>query len=477
MVLATKQTSEVRRVVFSSYLGSTIEFYDFLLYGTAAALVFPAVFFSGLDPLTSVLFSFGTFAAGYLARPVGGVLFGHFGDRIGRKRMLVVTMFLMGVASFLIGLIPSAAVIGGWSAVLLITLRVVQGIAVGGEWGGAALMALEHSGGARRGLAASFVNAGAPSGAVLGSLMMGLFALLPPDQFLSWGWRIPFLISAILLVIGLWVRSSVTESPVFLQAMAEIEARAKADIETRAMADIEVRANADNETRAMADNETRANAGVETGATRKPTGLPLLSVLRRPRALILTTFGAGAAFAFQVGMATFAQTYAVSHGTSRPTVLLGFSVASFLAIFAVIGAGWLSDRFGRRPVLLTGAVGWGLLAFPLFGLWGSGNGLLVFTGFALGLGLQSLMYGPLGAFISEQFGTGARYTGASLGYQLATLIGGGFTPAILASLYAGTGGTRITPVATYLIAAATVSAIAVLLIREGRRHDLTTVTH
>ncbi|BEL03663.1 MFS transporter [Actinoplanes sichuanensis] len=433
MDLATKETSEVRRVVFSSYLGSTIEFYDFLLYGTAAALVFPAVFFSGLDPLTSVLFSFGTFAAGYLARPVGGILFGHFGDRIGRKRMLVVTMFLMGVASFLIGLIPSAAVIGGWSAVLLITLRVVQGIAVGGEWGGAALMALEHSGGSRRGLAASFVNAGAPSGAVLGSLMLGLFSLLPPDQFLSWGWRIPFLMSAILLVIGLWVRASVSESPVFLRALDE--------------------------------------------AARKPPSLPILSVLRRPRALILTTFGAGAAFAFQVGMATFAQTYAVSHGTARPSVLLGFSVASFLAIFAVIGAGWLSDRFGRRPVLLAGAIGWGLLAFPLFKLWGSGNGLLVFTGFAVGLGLQSLMYGPLGAFISEQFGTGARYTGASLGYQLATLIGGGFTPAILASLYAGTGGTTITPVATYLIIAAAVSAIAVVLIREGRRHDLTTVTH
>ncbi|GIE80632.1 hypothetical protein Aph02nite_65820 [Actinoplanes philippinensis] len=158
-------------------------------------------------------------------------------------------------------------------------------------------------------------------------------------------------------------------------------------------------------------------------------------------------------------------------------MLLGFSVASFLAIFAVVGAGRLSDRFGRRPVLLAGAIGWALPAFPLFTLWGSGDGLLVFTGFAVGLGLQSLMYGPLGAFISEQFGTSARHTGASLGYQLATLLGGGFTPAILASLYAGTGGTGITPVATYLIAAAAASAVAVLLIREGRRHDLTTVSH
>jgi len=215
--------AEYRRVLFSSYLGTTIEFYDFLLYGTAAAVVFPAVFFSGLDEFTAVLFSLGTFAAGYVARPLGGVIFGHYGDRIGRKKMLVVTMLVMGVASFLIGLVPSAAMIGGWAAVILVLLRVAQGIAVGGEWGGASLMALEHSGGEGRGLAASFVNAGAPSGAVLGSLMLGLFSLLPQEQFLSWGWRIPFLLSAVLLGLGLWVRSQVSESPVFQAALAKAE--------------------------------------------------------------------------------------------------------------------------------------------------------------------------------------------------------------------------------------------------------------
>ena len=240
--------AEYRRVLFSSYLGTTIEFYDFLLYGTAAAVVFPAVFFSGLDEFTAVLFSLGTFAAGYVARPLGGVIFGHYGDRIGRKKMLVVTMLVMGVASFLIGLVPSAAMIGGWAAVILVLLRVAQGIAVGGEWGGASLMALEHSGGEGRGLAASFVNAGAPSGAVLGSLMLGLFSLLPQEQFLSWGWRIPFLLSAVLLGLGLWVRSQVSESPVFQAALAKAE---------------------------------------EQERTKEP--LPLLSVLRRPKALILTT--------------------------------------------------------------------------------------------------------------------------------------------------------------------------------------------
>jgi MFS family permease len=427
--------SDYRRVLFSSYLGTTIEFYDFLLYGTAAAIVFPAVFFSGLDPFTAVVFSFGTFAAGYLARPLGGIVFGHFGDRLGRKKMLVITMLVMGVASFLIGLVPSAAAIGGWAAVILVLLRVAQGIAVGGEWGGAALMALEHADGDRRGFAASFGNAGAPSGAVLGSLMLGLFSLLPQEQFLSWGWRVPFLLSALLLGLGLWVRSQVSESPIFQQALAEADAQER---------------------------------------TREP--LPLLSVLRRPKALILTTLGAGAAFAFQVTMATFAQSYALQHGATRPTLLLGYAVASFLAIFGVLLAGRLSDRFGRRPVLVVGTLAWSALAFPMFALWGSGNALLITLGFVIGLQLQSLIYGPLGAFISEQFGTKARYTGASLGYQLATLLGGGFTPTILATLARNNHG-DITTVAWFLIAMGVLSTVAVLVIREGRHNDLNTVQH
>jgi MFS family permease len=231
------------------------------------------------------------------------------------------------------------------------------------------------------------------------------------------------------------VRSRVSESPVFQQALTEGDAQERA---------------------------------------REP--LPLWSVLRRPKALILTTLGAGAAFAFQVTMATFAQSYALQHGATRPKVLLGYAVASFLAIFGVLLAGRLSDRFGRRPVLVAGTVAFSVLTFPMFAMWGSGNALLIMLGFVIGLQLQSLIYGPLGAFISEQFGTKARYTGASLGYQLATLLGGGFTPGILAALAKGSGG-QITSVAWFLIVMGVVSTAAILVIREGRHYDLTTVQH
>jgi len=432
--LAVDRKREMRRVIFSSYLGSAVEFYDFLLYGTAAALVFPAVFFSGLDAFTSVIFSFATFAAGYLARPLGGVIFGHFGDRLGRKKMLVLTMLIMGAASFLIGLVPSASVIGPWGAIILVLLRICQGIAVGGEWGGAALMALEHSDSTKRGFSASFVNAGAPSGALLGSLMMGLFALLPQDQFFAWGWRIPFLFSGVLLVIGMYVRSRVTESPVFKEAIAKAEAQK---------------------------------------TVKQP--LPLWAVLRRPKALILVMLGAGAAFGFQVTMATFAQTYAVEFGgISRSSILFAYSVASFLGIFAVIYAGRLSDRFGRKPVILTGIALFSAFLAPFFGWWGSGNVLLVFLGFFLALQFHGLIYGPLAAFISEQFGTKSRYTGASLGYQLATLLGAGFTPGLLATLFKNSGGS-ITPVVLFLVGMGVISIIAVLLTRESRNNDLATI--
>lgn len=418
---------EFRRVVLSSYLGSTIEFYDFLLYATAASLVFGPVFFANLDPLAAVVASYGTFAAGYIARPLGGALFGHFGDRLGRKRMLVVSMTVMGVASFLIGLVPPPAMIGSWGAILLVLLRMCQGIAVGGEWGGAALMSLEHSTGNRRGFAASFTNAGAPSGAVLGTAMMALFSSLPTEQFLAWGWRVPFLFSALLLVVGLFVRARVAESPLFEQAMAE-------------------------------------------PAEKKPR-IPLLEVLRRPKNLVLTMFGCGGSFAMQILFATFAITYATSHGADRQTALLCFGVASFTQVFTVLAFGRLSDSVGRRPVMIGGLVIFAVLLYPIFGWLASGNGLLILAAFLIGLTCHAMTYGPMAAFISEQFGTSSRYTGASLGYQLATLVGAGLTPIVLASIHASFSG-HITPVVGFLVAVSLVSACFILITRESRNNDL-----
>ncbi|MDN5912713.1 MAG: MFS transporter, partial [Yaniella sp.] len=310
-----QKKKESRRVILSSYLGSSIEFYDFLLYASASALVFPTVFFSDLDPLAGTIASYGTFAAGYLARPLGGAIFGHFGDKLGRKKMLVLSMFIMGIASTLIGLVPSAEMIGSWGAVILVMLRMFQGIAVGGEWGGAALMALEHSEKGRRGFAASFTNAGAPTGAALGTFVLGTFAaVLPQEEFLSWGWRVPFLLSFVLLVIGMIVRSKITESPIFLAAL-----------------------------------EKEKNEPVK--AKKK---LPIVEVLRRPKALILTMLAGASGFALQVLLSTFSVSYATEFGAERSSVLYAFAFASVASIFFVIYFAHISDRFGRRPVMLVG---------------------------------------------------------------------------------------------------------------------------
>jgi MFS family permease len=424
---------EARTVILSSYLGSTIEFYDFLLYATAAAVAFPKVFFAGTDEWVGVVAAYATFAAGYVARPLGGVIFGHFGDRIGRKGMLIVSMAMMGIASTLIGLIPGASVIGPWGAVLLVVLRVCQGIAVGGEWGGAALMALEHSDPKRRGFAASFVNAGAPTGAVLGTVVMGIFSALPQDAFLAWGWRVPFLLSFVLLIVGMFVRLRVSESPIFAEAVAKEGAQ---------------------------------------GAKRK---IPLVEVLRRPKALIMIMFAGAAGFGLQVVLPTFSVTYAVSKGAPQQGVLYAFAGASAISILFVLLGGRLSDRFGRRPVMVAGLALFIAYLFPMFGMLGSGNVGLIFLAFTVALILHSSLYGPLAAFVSEQFGTTNRYTGAAVGYQLATLIGAGFTPGILAGLYKDSG-QSIVPVVVFLSVMALVSIVFILLTRESKNNDLTTVS-
>ncbi|WP_284983692.1 MFS transporter [Arthrobacter sp. efr-133-TYG-118] len=438
MDVATRR-KEARTVIASSYLGSTIEYYDFLLYATAAAVVFPKVFFSGMDDWVGVVAAYGTFAAGYVARPLGGVIFGHFGDKLGRKGMLIVSMLVMGLASALIGLVPGASVAGPWGAVMLVVLRVFQGIAVGGEWGGAALMALEHSESGKRGFAASFVNAGAPSGAVLGTLIMGAFSALPNSQFLAWGWRVPFLLSFVLLAVGMFVRLKVSESPIF-----------KAAIEQERMA-----RNADNR------------------AAAKPV-IPLLQVLRRPKTLIFTMLAGAAGFALQVVLATFAVTFAVSKGADRQGVLYAFAAASFISIAFVVLGGRLSDKLGRRPVMIGGLVLFIAYLIPMFQLLSSNNILLVFVAFTVGLMIHSTLFGPLAAFVSEQFGTTSRYTGASLGYQLATLLGAGFTPGIVAQIFKDSG-QNTGSVVFYLATMSVVSIIFILLTREPKNNDLQTV--
>jgi MFS family permease len=431
-VSTAAKRKEARTVIMSSYLGSTIEFYDFLLYATAAAVAFPKVFFSGTDEWVGVVAAYATFAAGYVARPLGGVIFGHFGDRIGRKGMLIVSMAMMGIASTLIGLIPGASVIGPWGAVILVLLRVCQGIAVGGEWGGAALMALEHSDPKRRGFAASFVNAGAPTGSVLGTVVMGAFSALPQDAFLAWGWRVPFLLSFVLLIVGMFVRLRVSESTIFAEAVAK------------------------------------------EAAVSPKRKIPLVEVLRRPKALLMIMFAGAAGFGLQVVLPTFSVTYAVSKGAPQQGVLYAFAGASALSIAFVLLGGRLSDRLGRRPVMVTGLALFVVYLFPMFGLLGIGNVALVFLAFAIALVLHSSLYGPLAAFVSEQFGTTTRYTGAAVGYQLATLIGAGFTPGIVAALYKDSG-QSIVPVVVFLAGMSLVSIVFILLTRETRNNDLSTI--
>ncbi|WP_240777063.1 MFS transporter [Nonomuraea basaltis] len=425
---------QLRRAVASSFIGSVIEYYDFLLYATASAVVFSKVFFSNLDPLVATVASLGTFATGYLARPIGGVVFGHFGDRLGRKRMLVMTMVLMGVASFLIGVLPTYEQAGVLAPIALVLLRIVQGVAVGGEWGGAVLMSAEHATGhatARRGLWASFTNAGAPFGMVLSTgALSGTAAVLGNDAFLAWGWRVPFLISIVLLAIGLFVRTRVEETPVFSAALKEKVSRA-----------------------------------------------PLMDVLRdQPRTLLLGVGVGLAAFVAQGTLTTFLIAYGVQSGFERQTVLNGLTLSSGLAVVGILGWSALSDRVGRRPVVITGALIMAVYAFVLFPLVDSGSAALLTIALILGQSIiHPLMYGPLAALYTELFSTRSRYTGASLGYQLAGL-GAGLAPVLFAQIMASSGGGGTFIVSAVIAAACLLAVACTLALKETSRGDLTADT-
>ncbi|MFC9933724.1 MFS transporter [Glutamicibacter sp. NPDC127525] len=420
-------TKESRRALISSFLGSTVEYYDFLLYGSAAGLVFPHLFFSDeMDPTLGMVLSFVILLAGYATRPIGGVLFGHFGDRFGRKNMLFITLMMMGLVSVGIGLMPTYDTIGFAAPLMLVLLRVIQGLAVGGEWAGATLMAAEHVQEKNRGLAASIAVTGGPTGSVLATLILGLFAGLPQEQFLSWGWRIPFLLSAALVIIGLYMRYRVTESPDFVEAQ-------------------------------------------KSGKIH--TGVPIVRVLTQyPLSSLYGILAAAGPLFMQSLLAIFMVPYVVESGAvDRQQALMMLTASSFVHIFAIPFFAGLSDRFGRRPVMMVGAGISIALVFPMFALFNSGSFWLIALAFMVGNPIiQASMYGPIGAFLAEKFDTQDRYTGVSLTFQLGSLVGAGTAPLMATWLINLGNGGGTSNIAWYFILLIVLAGLSVYLSKETR---------
>ena len=425
------QRTSINQVALSGLIGATVEWYDFFLYGTAAALVFGQLFFPSSDPLVGTIAAFGSFAFGYLSRPIGAVVFGHYGDKIGRKTMLILTLLIMGIATFLIGLLPTYDTIGVWAPILLLVLRFFQGIGLGGEWGGAVLLAVEHSPRNKRGFYGSLIQIGAPAGLLLGTGAFLIVSNLPEEQFLSWGWRVPFLVSVLLIGVGLFIRLKILETPAFSQVK-------------------------------------------ESGTEAR---MPMVEVFRDYPKNVLLTMGArlSEGQVFNI-FAVFAITYATTQlELTRSTVLYGVLIGAAVECLTLPVFGAFADRFGRRPVYMGGAAFCALFAFPFFWLFDTGNTVLIWLALALGFAIgHSAMWGPQASFFSEAFGTRVRYSGTSFVYQFSGIASSALTPLIATALLGWAGGSPWL-VVVFVIVYAAISFISTYLARETYRDEISEV--
>jgi len=422
-------TQSLRQVALASFIGTTIEWYDFFLYGTAAALVFDKLFFPSVSPTIGTLAAFATFGVGFAARPVGGIVFGHFGDRVGRKSMLVISLLIMGLATAAIGILPTYASIGIAAPIALVVLRLAQGLGVGGEWGGAVLMSVEHAPKGKRGLYGSFPQMGVPAGLLLSTLVFAFMQSATTEAaFLSWGWRIPFLFSILLVGVGLFIRMRIMESPTFQQ--------------------------------------------VKDTGTEAPK--PIVDVVKTHPREVLVAMGMriaenGVFYIFTVFVLAYAED---TLKLGKSTMLTGVGIAAAVGLVTVPLWGSLSDRFGRKKLYMAGAVFSTLFAFPFFAMVDTKETVLVWLAMVLGVNVgHDLMYGPQAAFYSEMFGTRVRYSGASLGYQLASVLSGGFAPLIAAALLAANHDDP-TLVAIYMVVMGVITIVATAFARETYRDSL-----
>jgi MFS family permease len=418
--------AQLRRAVIASTVGTTIEWYDFLLYGQMAALVFAKLYFPSSAPLTGVLQAFAVFAVGFAARPIGAAIFGHYGDRIGRKAALIATLLLTGLSTVLVGCVPTYEQIGVWGAVLLVALRLIQGIGVGGEWGGSVLLAMEWARtNKNRGLIAAWPQFGGPAGFFLANLAILAFSQMSGDQFLSWGWRVPFWLSLILVGIGLWIRLGILETPVFQQVIAA---------------------------------ERVARAPVVEVLKHQPKEVILTALARMGQMAPIYVY---IAFIFPYGMQ-------VVH-LSRDFLLTVLQIGSVFSFFTVLFSGYLSDRLGRKPVYIFGAATTGLFGFAWFAMINSAIPGLIILAVLVATLFHDLMWGPLAALTAECFTPRLRYSGASIGFQLAAVFAGGPAPMIATALLAATGSGYV--IALYIFGCAIVSIAATAALPSSRDRD------